>query len=238
MTDVVRVEGLIKRYGDFTAVDGLDFALGEGRVLGLVGPNGAGKTTAMRAIAGIVQPSEGRSAVCGFDVTTHPVEAKQRMAWVPHAPKLFDALTVTEHLEFVASTWGVAQYRERGDDLLRRFDLHDRRDAVAQSLSTGMRQKLALVCAALHQPSLMMLDEPMTGLDPRAIRTMKEWVKEEAARGATILISSHLLTIVEDLCTDLLILVRGQARFFGPVEQARSQFDQADLEELFFQATA
>ncbi len=236
-TPIVEVRGLTKHYGEHVAVDGLQFSLGPGRVLGMVGPNGAGKTTTLRGIAGIVRPDSGTARICGIDVHSDPVAAKQRMAWVPHDPKLFDALTITEHLEFVASTWGVSDYQARGDELLERFELTDRRDSVAQGLSTGMRQKVALACAALHTPDLIMLDEPMTGLDPRAIRTMKAWVREEAARGASVLISSHLLTVVADLCTDLLILVQGRRRFYGTVDEAREHYSSADLEELFFQAT-
>ena len=221
---VVRVHALTKRYGTTEAVRGLSFELAPGRVLAMVGPNGAGKTTTLRAIAGIIQPTSGRTEVAGIGVQSHPVAAKQRMAWVPHDPKLFDALTVLEHLEFVASAWGVRPFREAAMALLERFDLSAKAHEVAQSLSTGMRQKLALCCAALHTPDLLMLDEPMTGLDPRAIRTMKAWVADEAARGASVIVSSHLLGMVADVCTDLLILVHGEARFFGTLDEARAQY--------------
>lgn len=234
---VVAVHDLTKRYGDMTAVHALSFELPPGRVLAMVGPNGAGKTTSLRAIAGIIRPTEGRAAVMGIDVQRAPVEAKQRMAWVPHDPKLFDALTVLEHLEFVATTWGLPAYRDRAEALLERFDLADKRDAIAQTLSTGMRQKLALCAASLHQPDLLMLDEPMTGLDPTAIRTLKAWVAEEAARGASLIISSHLLTVVADMCTDLLIVVKGAATFFGTIPEARATYGHDDLESLFFEAT-
>jgi len=234
---IVAVHGLTKHYDATPAVDDLTFELPPGRVLALVGPNGAGKTTSLRMIAGIVRPSAGRAEVLGHDVQRHPVKTRQQLAWVPHDPKLFDTLTVLEHLEFTAMSWGTRGYRDAADALLERFELTDKRNEVAQALSTGMRQKLALCCAAIHQPALLMLDEPMTGLDPRAIRTMKRWVSEEAGRGASIIVSSHLLTVVADICTDLLILVRGRSRFFGTIPEARARYGVDDLEALFFEAT-
>ncbi len=234
---LVAAFGLTKRYRDTLAVENLSFALPPGRVLAMVGPNGAGKTTSLRMLAGIVHPTAGTATVGGFDVRKQPVEVKQRIAWVPHDPKLFDALTVFEHLELTATTWAVRDYREAAEAVLERFDLVDKRDAIVQSLSTGMRQKLALCCADLHKPDLFMLDEPMTGLDPRAIRTLKRWVAEHAERGASVLVSSHLLGVVADMCTDLLVLVQGQVRFFGTLPEARAQYGTDDLESLFFEAT-
>ncbi|MEN0060677.1 MAG: ABC transporter ATP-binding protein [Myxococcota bacterium] len=236
-TPIVAVRGLTKRYDSTTAVHDLSFELPPGRVLTMVGPNGAGKTTSLRAIAGIIQPTDGTAEVMGFDVQRTPVQAKQKLAWVPHDPKLFDALTVLEHLEFAATAWGVSSYEEAAKDLLERFDLLEKQDEVAQALSTGMRQKLALCCAAIHKPDLLMLDEPMTGLDPRAIRTMKAWITEEAARGSSVIVSSHLLTVVADISTDLLILVRGEAKFFGTIPEAQATYGLDDLESLFFKAT-
>jgi ABC-2 type transport system ATP-binding protein len=234
---IVEVQGLVKHYGPLQALDGLDLRLGHGRVCAMVGPNGAGKTTTLRAMAGIVRPTAGTVRVRGHDVVADPVAARRHLAWVPHDAALFDALTVREHLELTATAWDVADWRVPADALLARFELTDKADAPAHALSRGMRQKVALACAALHRPDLLMLDEPMTGLDPRAIRTFKAWVREEAERGAVVLISSHLLTVVEDLCTDLLILVGGRPRFFGTVESARVAFSQERLEELFFTAT-
>lgn len=238
MVHVVEVEGLTKVYDGAPAVEDLTFALPAGRVCGMVGPNGAGKTTTLRMLCGILRPTRGTVRIAGHDVHRDPVSAKRALAWVPNDPQPFEALTVREHLEFVASTWQVVDHERLGEALLRRFELLDKADAPAQTLSTGMRQKLSLCCAALHQPQLYVFDEPMTGLDPLAIREMRGWVREEAARGATLLVSSHLLSLVEDLCTDLLIVVRGRRVFFGPIEEARSRFSEERLEDLFFQATA
>lgn len=238
MANVVEVEGLTKVYDGAPAVEDLSFSLPAGRVCGMVGPNGAGKTTTLRMLCGILRPTRGLVRVAGHDVHREPIPAKRAMAWVPNDPQPFEAMTVAEHLEFVATTWQVPNYQPLAEALLRRFELLDKADAAAQTLSTGMRQKLSLCCAALHSPDLYVFDEPMTGLDPLAIREMRGWVREEAARGATLLVSSHLLSLVEDLCTDLLIVVRGKRVFFGPIDEARSQFSEHRLEDLFFQATA
>lgn len=229
-----------KTYGTLVAVQRLRFRLERGQVLGLVGPNGAGKTTTMRAIAGIIPPSGGRLLIEGHDVVTHPVAAKRRLAYVPDDPKLFDTLTVEEHLEFMASAYDVRDWRPKADALLERFELAPKRGALSRELSRGMRQKLAICCAYLHEPRLIMFDEPMTGLDPLGIRTLKESIREMARGGAAVLISSHLLALVEDLTTHLLILDRGTSRFAGSLAEARAAFagGDASLEEVFFRATA
>ena len=235
------VQELHKTYDRTVAVDALSFVVMPGQILGLLGPNGAGKTTTMRAICGIIPPTYGRLMVAGHDVVAEPVKAKAALAYVPDDPHLFDMLTVWEHLEFTASAYRVADFEPQANRLLEQFELLDKRDTVAQELSRGMRQKVAICCAYLHNPAAILLDEPLTGLDPRGIRTMKQSVRERAAAGAGVLISSHLLALVEDLCTHLLILHHGKRLFFGPVEEARSAFTgldkDASLEELFFRAT-
>jgi ABC-2 type transport system ATP-binding protein len=235
---ILAVDGYTKAYGSLVAVQGLSVRVEPGQIVGLVGPNGAGKTTTMRAIAGIIPPSAGRLLVGGHDVVTDPVAAKRQLAYVPDDPKLFDALTVDEHLQFTASIYGVAGWRTRADALLERFELAPKRRALARELSRGMRQKLAICCAYLHEPRLIMFDEPMTGLDPLGIRTLKQSIRERAAAGAALLVSSHLLALVEDLTTHLLILDRGVRRFAGSIEEARASFGDASLEEVFFRATA
>ncbi|HET6251304.1 MAG TPA: ABC transporter ATP-binding protein [Tepidisphaeraceae bacterium] len=230
-----------KTYRDTVAVSGLTFQVRPGEILGLLGPNGAGKTTTMRAITGIIPPTRGQLIVAGHDVVSDPIAAKGALAYVPDDPKLFDSLTIWEHLEFVASAYHLSGWHDEAGRLLERFELTPKRDAVAQDLSRGMRQKVALCMAYLHSPKAILLDEPMTGLDPRGIRTLKETVVERARAGAAVLISSHLLALVEDLCTHLLILHLGKSLFFGKVEEARTAFSTVDadasLEELFFRAT-
>jgi ABC-2 type transport system ATP-binding protein len=239
---LLRVAGFHKVYGQTVAVSGLDFELGPGDIVGLVGPNGAGKTTTMRAIAGIIPPTRGRVWVAGHDVASEPVAAKRELAYVPDDPKLFDALTVREHLDFIASAYRVADHKAKGAELLERFELTFKADALAMELSRGMRQKVAVCCAYLHDPRVVLLDEPLTGLDPRAIRTMNDTIRERAAAGAAFLVSSHLLDQMENLCNKLLLLKKGQKLFFGPLEEARSAFggaeqgQDASLQDVFFRS--
>lgn len=236
---VLDVSGLTKRYGDTLAVRDVSFGVDAGRILALVGPNGAGKTTTMRAVLGLVRPTAGRVRVGGTDLGLDPVGVKRRSAWVPHDPQLYDALTVREHLAVAARLWEVPPEvaAARGEALLERFELLPKADEPAQALSRGMKQKVALASAGVHAPELLLLDEPMTGLDPRGIRELKTWVREEAARGAGVVISSHLLSMVEDLATDLLVLVRGELRFLDTLEAARAAWPGHTLEDLFLKLT-
>ena len=238
---VIVVDDYHKTYRDTVAVSGLSFRVEGGQILGLVGPNGAGKTTTMRAVAGIIPPTRGRLSVAGCDVTDEPVAAKQQLAYIPDDPKLFDALTVWEHLEFIAATYRVPDFCDGALRLLELFELTEKKDALAQELSRGMRQKVAICCGYLHEPGAILFDEPLTGLDPRGIRTLKSSIVERARAGAAIVISSHLLSLVEDLCTHLLILHRGKSLFCGPVAEARAAYagltGEASLEEIFFRAT-
>jgi ABC-2 type transport system ATP-binding protein len=239
---VIQVVDFHKTYRETVAVRGLSFEVPAGAILGLVGANGAGKTTTLRALAGIIPPTQGQLVVAGHDVVKQPLAAKSQLAYVPDDPKLFDELTVWEHLEFIAAAYRVANFQPLAESLLVQMELLEKKDALAQGLSRGMRQKVAIACAYLHAPRVILLDEPMTGLDPHGIRTFKASVAERAKAGAAVVLSSHLLSMVEDLCTHLLILARGQALFCGTLAEARSRFPQmsgqASLEEIFFHATA
>jgi ABC-2 type transport system ATP-binding protein len=238
---LVHVEDFHKTYRDTVAVAGLSFHVPAGVILGLVGPNGAGKTTTMRALAGIIRPTRGTLRIAGYDVVNAPLSAKRELAYIPDDPKLFEALTVWEHLEFIASAYRVSDFAPQAEALLQQFELVEKRRTMAQELSRGMRQKVAICCAYLHDPKAILFDEPLTGLDPYAIRTLKASIAQRAADGAGILISSHLLVLVEDLCTHLLILHKGQRLFYGSLDEARSQYADlqgaASLEDVFFRAT-
>jgi ABC-2 type transport system ATP-binding protein len=238
---LIHLEDFHKAYRETVAVDGLSFDVPAGMVLGLVGPNGAGKTTTMRSIAGIIRPTRGRLLVGGHDIVRDPIAAKRTLAYVPDDPKLFDAMTVWEHLEFIASAYRVADYRPKAEALIAQFELTEKRDTLAQELSRGMRQKVAICAAYLHDPSAILFDEPLTGLDPVAIRTLKASIHQRALGGAAVIISSHLLSLVEDLCTHLLILIKGRRLFYGSLAEARAHFSDlhsdATLEEIFFRAT-
>lgn len=240
MPDLIVVDDYHKTYRETVAVSGLSFRVGAGEVLGMVGPNGAGKTSTLRALAGIIPPTRGRLAVAGHDVVNDALAAKRCLAYVPDDPKLFEALSVSEHLEFIAAAYQVSDFAPRAERLLAQFELTEKKGALAQELSRGMRQKVAICCAYLHDPVAILFDEPLTGLDPRGIRTLKDSIAARAQGGAAIIISSHLLSLVEDLCTHLLILDKGRSRFCGPVADARKLYadlsGDASLEEIFFRA--
>jgi len=237
---VIEVDSYTKHYGDFVAVQGLSFTVAPGDVLGLVGPNGAGKTTTLRALAGILQPTSGHIRIAGLDMKTEPVAAKQRLAFVPDEPQLFDYLTVEEHLRFCARLYGVADAEPRIPALLGELELDGKRGALPTELSRGMRQKLAIACGLLHQPAALLLDEPLTGLDPVGIRRMKETITARARDGAAVILSSHLLHLVEELCTRLLVIRRGRMMAFGTIAEIvaeRPELTGRSLEEMFLALT-
>jgi ABC-2 type transport system ATP-binding protein len=235
------VEDYHKTYDRTVAVQGVSFVVEPGEILGLVGPNGAGKTTTLRALAGILSPTRGRLLIDGHDVVRDPVAAKSRLAYVPDDPNLFESLTVWEHLRFVASAYRVKDWQPKGEELLEQFELTGKRDALASELSRGMRQKVAICCGYLHDPRAILLDEPLTGLDPRGIRTMQDSIRRRAEAGAAVMVSSHLLSLVEDLCTTVLILHHGRKLVHGSLAELRRRIDEdgrhETLEDLFFRLT-
>jgi ABC-2 type transport system ATP-binding protein len=233
---VIEVEGLTKLFGDRVAVRELTFSVQPGEVLGLVGPNGAGKTTTLRSVAGIIAPSAGRIRIAGHDLRTEPIAAKGRLAFIPDEPHLFDYLTVGEHLDFVARLYNVSDAPERRHALLSELELLDRIDAFPPELSRGMKQKLAIACGLLHAPSALMFDEPLTGLDPIGIRRMKATILRRAREGAAIILSSHLLHLVEELCTRVLVLRHGErvaTGALGDIIAERPELAGRSLEEVF-----
>ena len=239
---MIQVVDFHKAYDQTVAVSGISFEVAPGEILGLVGPNGAGKTTTLRALTGIIPPSRGQLSVAGFDLDCDPLAAKRQIAYVPDDPRLFHDLTVEQHLAFTASAYRVDDAAAKARHLLRRFELTAKQETAARDLSRGMRQKLAICCAYLHDPRAILFDEPLTGLDPRGIRTLKQSVLQQAEAGAAVIVSSHLLAMVEDICTHVLILDAGQQRFCGTIEELKSVFAGDDhdssLEDIFFRATA
>ena len=234
------VAGLSKRYEGKPAVEELSFDVRAGEILGLVGPNGAGKTTTLRTVAGILPVQSGDVRVCGFDLARDDARAKRCLYWVPDDPQPFETLTVLEHLEFTAALFGVKEWRERAELLLERFELQEKRDALGGELSRGMRQKLAFSCAWLPRPRLVLMDEPLSGLDPRGIRSAKQAVRELAAEGTAVILSSHLLVLIEELAHRILILHRGRSLFAGTLAEARATITSgvdSSLEEIFLAAT-
>ncbi len=240
---MIVVEEFSKAYDRTLATDSLSFRVSAGQVLGLVGRNGAGKTTTLRCLNGIIPASNGKLEIAGFDVATDELEAKSRTAYVPDDPQLFHDLTVEQHLQFTASVYDVKNAAPEAARLLNLFELEPKRFTPASALSRGMRQKLAIACAYLSQPQALLLDEPMTGLDPQAIRFLKRSVIDKAKAGAAVIISSHLLAMVEDICSHVLILDAGKQKFFGTLEELGNVYsrhaDQADassLENAYFAA--
>jgi ABC-2 type transport system ATP-binding protein len=233
---VIEIEGLQKLYGDFPAVQGLSFRVGEGEVLGLVGPNGAGKTTTIRSIAGIIIPTSGRISIAGYDLAEDPVAAKGKLAFIPDEPHLFEYLTVEEHLRFIGRLYRVPDAAGRIPGLLEELDLADKRSALPGELSRGMKQKLAIACGLLHDPRALLLDEPLTGLDPVGIRRMKATIMRRAAGGSAVILSSHLLHLVEEICTRVLVMQGGRAVAFGTIAEivaARPHLQSQSLEDVF-----
>jgi ABC-2 type transport system ATP-binding protein len=237
---VIEVENFAKLYAQIPAVADLSFTVQPGEILGLVGANGAGKTTTLRSITGILKPSAGRIRVAGHDIERSPVAAKRAFAYIPDTIHAYEMLTVTEHLHFIALAYRVANAEAKYGALLEELELSAKADEMASSLSRGMLQKLSLACAFLREPQVIILDEPLTGLDPRGIRNIKESIRRRAASGTAFLLSSHLLVLVEALCDRVMILHRGKMMAIGTLDQIRHRatlHQEASLEEVFFAVT-
>ncbi len=238
---MIQVEALTKLYGKFVAVNELGFAVQPGEVMGLVGPNGAGKTSTLRCLSGVIPPTRGRIRICGHDLAQNPIAAKRELAFFPDEPRLFDYLSVQQHLAFTARIYHVKDYEPVADQLLTELEIAGKRDALPGELSRGMKQKLAIACGLLHSPKVIYFDEPLTGLDPIGIRRMKDSILKRAREGAAIIISSHLLHLVEEICSHILILKEGRKIAHGTLAEITQQFSaqvgEANLEEVFFRAT-
>jgi ABC-2 type transport system ATP-binding protein len=238
---MIEITGLAKAFGDFTAVRDLSFGVRPGEVLGLVGPNGAGKTTTLRMMAGIIPPTAGEVRIGGHDIAREPIAAKRQLAFFPDEPRLFDYLTVRQHLTFVARLYGVAGHEALAQPLLDELEIADRADHLPGELSRGMKQKLAIACGLLHSPKVMIFDEPLTGLDPLGIRRMKDSILRRARDGAAIVLSSHLLHLLEEVCSHVLILKKGERIAYDTMAAVHAQFSNGDagasLEDVFIRAT-
>lgn len=239
---MIQVEGLTKLYGEFTAVNELSFAVQPGEVMGLVGPNGAGKTTTLRCLAGIIPPTRGAVRIGGHDLAGDPISAKKELAFFTDEPRLFEYLTVEQHLNFVARIYQVPNYEFLAAPLLEELEIADKRKSLPGELSRGMKQKLAIACGLLHSPKVIYFDEPLTGLDPIGIRRMKNSILKRARDGAAVIISSHLLHLLEEVCSHILILKNGRKIVDGPIAEIMRKFSEqpgdANLEDIFFKATS
>ncbi len=238
---MIELTALTKRYGSFTAVDALDLHVPKGELFGFLGPNGAGKTTTLRMIAGILRPTAGSVRISGLDVTTDPIAAKRILGFIPDRPFIYEKLTGMEFLRFVAGlyTQDGKDIERRSRELLALFDLEEWRDELVESYSHGMRQKLIISSALVHKPDVIVVDEPMVGLDPKAARILKDLFREYVRRGHTIMMSTHTLEVAETMCDRIAIIQAGKIRALGTMDELRAASAQGDegLEDIFLRLT-
>ncbi len=232
---------LTKRYGKFTAVDNIDLVVPSGELFGFLGPNGAGKTTTFRMIAGILRPTSGTVEIGGIDITQRPLDAKARLGFIPDRPFVYDKLTGGEFLRFAAALYdqqGPAVER-RIDELLELFELSRWKDELTESYSHGMRQKLIISGALVHRPEVIVVDEPMVGLDPKSARLLKDLFRQFVGRGGTVLMSTHTLEVAETMCDRIAIVHGGKIVANGTMEEVQEQTSSEDLglEDLFLKLT-
>ena len=238
---MIELRSLTKRYGSFTAVNAVDLDVPRGELFGFLGPNGAGKTTTLRMIAGILRPSSGSVRIAGIDLAREPVAAKQKLGFIPDRPFIYEKLTGVEFLRFVAGLYGQtgADVERRGRELLALFDLEEWRDELVESYSHGMRQKLIISSAFVHRPEVIVVDEPMVGLDPKAARILKDLFREYTRRGHTVMMSTHTLEIAESMCDRIAIIQHGVIRAAGTMADLRATAESGamGLEQIFLRLT-
>jgi len=237
----VTVEHLRRVYGSFAAVDDLSFEVAAGEIVGVIGPNGAGKTTTLRSLAGILRPTSGRIRIDGHDLAADPLEAKRRLAFMPDEPRLFEYLTVEEHLRLVARLYSVSDFDGRARALIEELELKGKEQSLPGELSRGMRQKVVIACGLVRNATTLLFDEPLTGLDPIGIRRMRETIIARARGGAAVLLSSHLLHLVEEICSRVIIMAGGKKVADGTFAELASRADLAaagsNLEQIFMRVT-
>ena len=237
---MIELKGLTKKYGSFTAVDSIDLSVPDGQLFGFLGPNGAGKTTTLRMIAGILQPTAGSIHLAGIDLSVDPLAAKSKLGFIPDRPFIYEKLTGAEFLRFVAGLYGQdgEKVEHRGRELMALFDLDAWADELVESYSHGMRQKLIISSAFIHRPEVIVVDEPMVGLDPKAARILKDLFREYVRRGHTIMMSTHTLEVAEALCDRIAIIQHGKIRAVGTIQDLRSESTGGGgLEEIFLKLT-
>lgn len=237
---LIETKHLIKRYGEKVAVDDVSFQVDSGEIFGFLGPNGAGKTTTIKMIVGLLQPSAGSASVAGYDVQTRPLEAKASTGYVPDEPNLYPKLSAREFLRFVGDLYNLdsSQSARRTDELLRLFDLSEAENDLIDSYSHGMKQKTAVAAALVHDPRVLILDEPTVGLDPKSARLIKDILRQMAERGAAIFLSTHILEIAERMCDRIGIINKGRLVAVGTMDELRLLGrGETSLEDIFLELT-
>ena len=237
---MIELRALTKRYGSFTAVDAIDLEVPRGELFGFLGPNGAGKTTTLRMIAGILRPTAGTVRIAGVDIAVDPIAAKSQLGFIPDRPFIYEKLTGSEFLRFVAGLYGQAggDVEHRARELMALFDLEEWRDELVESYSHGMRQKLIISSAFVHRPAVIVVDEPHVGLDPKSIKILRDLFKEYTRRGHTIMMSTHTLEAAESLCDRIAIINAGKIAACGTMEELRTGAQEGrGLEEIFLRLT-
>lgn len=230
------VNDLSKTFKKLVAVDNISFKVLPGEIVGILGPNGAGKSTTIKLIAGLLRKKSGNIKICGFENTS--VDAKKKFAYVPEFPQLYDMLTVDEHMEFISQAYNIENWQEFMLPYFERFDLIDKRNKLGKELSKGMKQKVSICCGLLTKADLFLLDEPMIGLDPKAIRETKKIMKELASEGKSILVSTHLLDSIELICNKVLVMKNGRIIINSTIEELKllNGVD-SSLEDIFLEVT-
>ncbi|MGI6491943.1 MAG: ABC transporter ATP-binding protein [Pelotomaculum sp.] len=238
---LIKTHRLTKRYGTVPVVNALNLEVKGGEIFGFLGPNGAGKTTTIKMLTGLLEPSEGEAYICGYDIRKQPTQAKALMAYVPDQPKLYGKLSAREFLQLMASLYRMPKNisAKHAEMLLEMFGLSDRADELLESYSHGMRQKVVLASALIHQPKVMLLDEPTVGLDPASARLLKDVLQELARQGVAVFVSTHILEIAERMCHRVGILKAGKLIALGSTEELRQMVGHAgeSLEDIFLELT-
>ncbi|HEX3043710.1 MAG TPA: ABC transporter ATP-binding protein [Bacillota bacterium] len=235
---VLEVTDLMKKYGKTFAVNGISFTLAQGSIIGLIGPNGAGKTTTLKCMAGLLKPTEGTIRILGESIGSS--DARSKLAYLPETPDIYPMLTVWEHLRFIALAFNLENWEPQAEALLERFDLQDKKHELGKNLSKGMTQKVVICCGLLHHPQVLLVDEPLIGLDPKAIRELKDAFLHLKEEGKTILISTHLLDNAQNLCDGVIVMKQGTIIAKGSMDELRKTVnagETASLEELFLEVT-
>ena len=238
---IIKFDSIHKQYGDFTAVKEITLEIAKGELFGFLGPNGAGKTTMIRMLTGIIRPTSGRINIGGYDLYKDPLKAKAMIGYVPDRPYLYEKLSPVEYFDFMGGLYNVKKERikEISEKMLKLFDLWEKKDELIESFSHGMKQKTAMIAAILHDPEILVVDEPTVGLDPRSIKLVKEYFKNLTNEGKTLFLTTHTLSVAEDLCQRIAIIRHGEIAALGTLSQLQEQakLPGNDLEAVFLKLT-